>query len=65
MWYTALPIVAYMTLIAGAATLDVTPAVAAYAPAGGVALLILVGIHNSWDIVTFITIGDMRPPDRR
>lgn len=55
-WYTFLPMFAYAVLLGGAIALTTVAHVAVYAPAAGIALLILVGIHNSWDIVTFITI---------
>ena len=58
MWYLVLPTVAYAVLVAGGAVLTVVPRIAAYAPASAVALLLLIGIHNSWDVVTYITIGE-------
>ena len=57
-WYTILPIVAYAAVLGGAVGLGYAPARASYAPALGVALLLLIGIHNSWDVVTYITIKD-------
>ncbi len=65
MWYTFLPMAAYGIVFASAVLLASETAGAVYAPAAGVALLILVGIHNSWDVVTYITIGDMTPPDKK
>jgi len=64
-WYTVLPTVAYAVILAGAIALTIAPANALYAPAGAVALLLLIGIHNSWDVVTFITIVDATPPERK
>ena len=55
-WYTFLPMFAYAVILGGAIALTTVAHLAVYAPAAGVALLILIGIHNSWDIVTFITI---------
>lgn len=57
-WYTILPTIAYAVVLLGAIALAIAPMAGAYAPAGAVALLILIGIHNSWDLVTFITIKD-------
>ncbi len=57
-WYTFLPMFAYALVLAGAIVLAIAPRFAAYAPAAGVALLILIGIHNSWDIVTYIAFLD-------
>lgn len=55
-WYTFLPMFAYAVIFASAILLMVQPHLAMYGPAAGVSLLILIGIHNSWDIVTYITI---------
>jgi hypothetical protein len=53
-WHVIFPLGAYLT-VAGAAVLfhdDVH--LALFAVAGAVVLLIFIGIHNSWDTVTFI-----------
>jgi hypothetical protein len=57
-WYTILPFVSYAAILGGAITLPVTPLDALFALAGGVILLVFIGIHNAWDIVTFLVIGD-------
>lgn len=64
MWYTVLPFTAYGALLGGAIMLFATPVEALFALAGGVLLLIFVGIRNAWDIVTFIAIrgNDDEPP---
>jgi hypothetical protein len=56
-WNVVLPLVAYVTLLLGAFTLNADAALAAYAPAAAVALLIFIGIHNAWDVVTFLASG--------
>lgn len=59
--YSVLPFVAYGAILAGALLLAAAPRAIAddalFAVAGGVTLLILIGIHNAWDVVTFIAIG--------
>ena len=53
-WHVVLPLAAYLT-VAGASVLffgDVH--LALFAVAGAVVLLVFIGIHNSWDTVTFI-----------
>jgi hypothetical protein len=60
-WYTVLPLVAYIAIAGGAAGLLVAPSKSLFALAGGAVLLIFVGIHNAWDIVTFLATGG---PDR-
>jgi hypothetical protein len=54
LWHVALPLVAYATILAGAAALHWDAGRALFAPAIAVVLLIAIGIHNAWDVVTFI-----------
>ncbi len=56
-WHVVLPSAAYATLIIGAIAMHGPFAVALYAPAAAVALLIFIGIHNAWDVVTFLATG--------
>ena len=56
MWYTILPFVAYGAISAGAIALAAAPVQALFILAGGVVLLIFIGIRNAWDIVTYIAI---------
>jgi hypothetical protein len=66
--YVLLPTVAYATLVIGALFMQAAPALALYAPAAAVTLLIFVGIHNAWDVVTFLALGRVEalpePSDR-
>jgi hypothetical protein len=55
-WYTILPLLAYGAISAGAIALAAVPMQALFILAGGVVLLIFVGIRNAWDIVTYIAI---------
>jgi len=63
-WHAALPLTAHLTLIA-AATLLSQRAVLALGLIAGVTLgLVFIGIHNSWDTITFIaTDARHRGPD--
>jgi len=56
-WYGVLPFVAYGAILGGAIGLPLVPGEALFALASGVVLLILIGIRNAWDVVTFIAIG--------
>lgn len=56
-WNVLLPFVAYATLVVGAIAMHTAAARALFAPAAAVALLIFVGIHNAWDVVTFLATG--------
>lgn len=55
-WYTILPFAAYGAISAGAIALAAVPVQALFILAGGVVLLIFIGIRNAWDIVTYIAI---------
>ena len=59
-WYTILPFVAYIVIAVAGALLLVFPT-APFALAGATMLLIFIGIHNAWDIVTYIAI--LQPPE--
>jgi hypothetical protein len=60
-WYIILPFIAYGVISAGSIALEFDPLKALFAVGGGIVLLILIGIHNSWDVVTYITIGGPPP----
>ncbi len=62
-WYSILPLIAYGAILISAIMLPTISAEAMFALAGGVLLLIFIGIRNAWDIVTFIaTGGPDKPP---
>ncbi len=56
-WYTILPFVADGAIVAGGIALAAVPAHALFVLAGGVVLLIFIGIRNAWDVVTYITVN--------
>ena len=56
-WHVGLPLIAYATLVVGAIAMRGAAAQALYAPAVSVVLLIFIGIHNAWDVVTFLATG--------
>jgi hypothetical protein len=63
-WYVALPGLAYVAIVGGGMSLRSAPGNALYALAAAVVLLIFIGIHNAWDIVTFIAVGKLEQPGR-
>jgi hypothetical protein len=64
-WHALLPFLAYAAIFGGALALHAAPSRALYAPAAAVTLLIFVGIHNAWDVVTFLATGQADAlPDR-
>ena len=56
-WYAVLPFVAYVGIVAGGILLQRVPAEALFALAGATLLLIFIGIHNAWDMVTYIALN--------
>jgi hypothetical protein len=56
-WYAILPFTAYLAILAGAVALPSSPAEALFVLAGGTMLLIFIGIHNAWDVVTYLVIN--------
>jgi hypothetical protein len=56
-WHVGLPVVAYAVLVIGAIAMQGAAVQALFAPAVAVMLLVLVGIHNAWDVVTFLATG--------
>ena len=63
-FYTVLPFVGYGAIFGSALALPAVPVKALFALAGGVILLIFLGIRNAWDVVTYITIGGPTQPPR-
>jgi hypothetical protein len=57
-WHVGLPIIAYAALVCGAVALPIAPSAALFAPAASAMLLIFIGIHNAWDVVTFLAIDE-------
>ena len=57
-WHTILPLVAYGSIVAGALFLPIFTALALFVVAGAVVTLLFVGIHNAWDIVTYVAIDN-------
>lgn len=62
-WYNALPLLAYAAILTGAILLYKLPGDALFADGAGVMLLIFIGIHNAWDIVTYIAIKSPQDDD--
>jgi hypothetical protein len=65
-WHFSLPMVAYTMLTASAVYVIERHEWAAFGIAASVLLMIFIGIHNSWDTVTYIalgTAGDRSPAD--
>jgi energy-converting hydrogenase Eha subunit A len=65
-WHLVLPLIAYVTFVVTAFPLARHPEPSLFGVAGATLLLLFVGIHNAWDIVTFLVLDpaqtDASPP---
>lgn len=59
-WYVVLPPLGYATLVVGASLFSWYRTLPLFVIAGTALLLLFIGIHNSWDTVTYIAIGHGR-----
>jgi hypothetical protein len=56
LWYAVMPFFAYLAVVLTAILFAIVPTHALFVLAGATMLLIFIGIHNAWDIVTYIVI---------
>ena len=56
LWYMAFPLIANILLIVVAFVLPKNPSLALYIIGSAMMLLLLVGIRNAWDMVTFLAV---------
>ena len=61
LWYIAVPLSAYILLIAAAAVLPANPALALYLIGAVMFVLLFIGIHNGWDLVVYLAIDRAHP----
>ena len=55
-WYSALPLVGYASLLGAGILLKRHPTMSLFVIAATALLLMFVGIHNSWDTVTYVAV---------
>ena len=68
-WYIVLPLVTYATLVGTAIGLGSHPRQCLFIVAGATLSLLFIGIHNSWDTVTYVAMkhrleGDGNSPEK-
>ena len=61
LWYMAFPLIAYIVLIVAAIALPAHPALALYIISAVMVVLLFIGIHNAWDLVTYLAIERSHP----
>ena len=59
-WHTMLPPLAYFAMVAGGAFLSAWVDVPLFVIAFAALLLILIGLHNAWDTVTYVITSRLR-----
>lgn len=57
-WFNILPLISYVVLLIGSVMLPIATSNALYALGAGVLLQLFIGIHNAWDVVTFLAVKD-------
>ncbi len=62
LWHTILPMIAYALILLTALFLREHAERALFSVAAAALLLLFIGIHNSWDTVTYITINEPAKP---
>ena len=62
LWHAVFPLIAYGALLVAAIVLSRYPQRALFAIGASALLLLFIGIHNSWDTVTYIAAGLQTSP---
>jgi len=63
LWYAIFPLAAYAALVAAAILLPANPARTLFGIGAITLVLLFIGIHNSWDIVTYVAVGRSQSHD--
>ena len=61
-WHSVLPFASYGAMVIAAATFLRHERDALFVVAGATLLLLFIGIHNSWDTVTWVALGNAEAP---
>jgi len=65
LWYTVLPLVSYTALLVAAIVLPSQPVPDLFVIAAVTMLLLFIGIHNAWDVVTYTAFERSQPQDNK
>jgi len=63
LWHAAFPVVAYVALLTASILLNRGPEICLFVIGAATVSLVFIGIHNSWDTVTYIALDLHEPPD--
>src|SRR5260221_13842096 len=64
LWHTGFPLVSYTALVVAAVVLPGNAVPALFVIGAVTVLLLLIGIHNAWDTVTYVAIDLSRPENK-
>jgi hypothetical protein len=64
LWHTVFPLVSYTALVIAAIVLPGNPVPALFVIGAVTVLLLFIGIHNSWDTVTYVVIERSQPENK-
>ena len=64
-WHTILPALAYAALLSSGIVLPCNPGPSLFVIGAATLLLLVIGIHNAWDAVTYIALERRRKPDEK
>jgi len=62
LWHSVLPLIAYTLLLIAGVFLRSYPREVLFVVGGATLLLLFIGIHNSWDTVTYIVVERLKKP---
>ena len=62
LWHTILPLIAYALLLIAGISLRSYPREVLFVVGAAALLLLFIGIHNSWDTVTYIVVERLKKP---
>jgi hypothetical protein len=65
LWHTVLPLVSYAGFVVAAIVLPSQPVPALFVIAAITMLLLFIGIHNAWDVVTYTAFERSEPQDNK
>jgi hypothetical protein len=65
LWHSAFPIAAYAAILIGAILLAKAPEESLFGIGAAVLSLVLIGIHNAWDTVTYLAVIQREGKDQR
>lgn len=65
LWYAICPLVTYTALLVTAIMVPGSPAPALFGIGAVMLLLLFMGIHNAWDIVTYVAVARLSQQDER